>query len=51
MPNDGEVVSGLAPFSTADARARPDRAVVEIPDEHEVFHVLYDLGGPGTRGA
>ena len=23
MPNDGEVVSGLAPFLTADARARP----------------------------
>ena len=24
-------------------RVFPDRDVVEIPDDHEVFHVLYDL--------
>jgi hypothetical protein len=35
-------------FMESMRRVFPDRAVVEIPDEHEVFHVLYDLGGPVT---
>jgi len=35
-------------FMDSMRRVFPDRAVVEIPDEHEVFHVLYDLGGPVT---
>lgn len=35
-------------FMESLRRVFPERAVVEIPDEHEVFHVLYDLGGPVT---
>ncbi len=35
-------------FMESMRRVFPDRPVVEIPDEHEVFHVLYDLGGPVT---
>jgi Domain of unknown function (DUF4159) len=30
-------------FMESMRRVFPDREVVEIPDEHEVFHVLYDL--------
>lgn len=33
-------------FMQSMRRVFPDRPVVEIPDEHEVFHVAYDLGGP-----
>ena len=35
-------------FMDSLRRVFPDRPVVEIPDDHEVFHVLYDLGGPVT---
>jgi len=35
-------------FLDSMRRVFPDRPVVEIPDDHEVFHVLYDLGGPVT---
>jgi hypothetical protein len=35
-------------FMDSIHRVFPDKAVVEIPDDHEVFHVLYDLGGPVT---
>jgi hypothetical protein len=30
-------------FMSSMRRVFPDREVVEIPDDHEVFHVLYDL--------
>lgn len=30
-------------FMESLSRVFPDREVVDIPDEHEVFHVLYDL--------
>jgi hypothetical protein len=30
-------------FMESMARVFPDREVVDIPDDHEVFHVLYDL--------
>jgi hypothetical protein len=30
-------------FMESMRRVFPDRAVVEIPDDHEVFHVVYDL--------
>lgn len=30
-------------FMESMRRVFPDREVVEIPDEHEVFHVVYDL--------
>jgi hypothetical protein len=33
-------------FMESMRRVFPDRPVVEIPDDHEVFHVAYDLGGP-----
>lgn len=33
-------------FMESLRRVFPDRPVVEIPDDHEVFHVAYDLGGP-----
>ena len=35
-------------FMESMRRVFPDRQVVEIPDDHEVFHVAYDLGGPVT---
>jgi hypothetical protein len=35
-------------FMDSMRRVFPDRPVVEIPDDHEVFHVAYDLGGPVT---
>ena len=35
-------------FMQSMRRVFPDRPVVEIPDDHEVFHVAYDLGGPVT---
>jgi hypothetical protein len=35
-------------FMESMRRVFPDRPVVEIPDDHEVFHVAYDLGGPVT---
>jgi hypothetical protein len=35
-------------FMESMRRVFPDRTVVEIPDDHEVFHVIYDLGGPVT---
>lgn len=31
-------------FMESFRRVFPDREVVDIPDDHEVFHVLYDLG-------
>jgi hypothetical protein len=33
-------------FMESLRRVFPDRPVVEIPDDHEVFHVAFDLGGP-----
>ncbi len=30
-------------FHGIDAPGVSDREVVEIPDDHEVFHVVYDL--------
>jgi hypothetical protein len=30
-------------FMESLSRVFPDREVVDIPDDHEVFHVLYDL--------
>ena len=33
-------------FMESMRRVFPDRPVVEIPDDHEVFHVAFDLGGP-----
>ena len=35
-------------FMDSMRRVFPDKPVVDIPDDHEVFHVAYDLGGPYT---
>jgi hypothetical protein len=35
-------------FMESMRRVFPERPVVEIPDDHEVFHAAYDLGGPVT---
>ena len=34
-------------FSEGMRRIFPDRQIVDLPDDHEIFHVVYDLDGKG----
>jgi len=43
MVDDFHGIEQWEGFMESMSRIFPDRDVVEIPDDHEVFHVLYDL--------
>ena len=36
-------------FAAGMRRVFPDREIIDLPDDHPLFHTVYDLDAPGTR--